>query len=509
MLNELAKMKVDRKRKKKPEDQIEYEVYEGSDSDFEDPEQEGDEEDIPYEVIEEDFDEEQEEETSSGENGANLANLSEFMGQNNKNKVDPRKVIGETYEENDYSTDEADARSILIAGKKTFKTQKDKDGNELPSKFMDEHGNLNVVYFEPGKNVINRKSLEEQRLDVKMDALSGLLSKFKTDDDLKDEENEKDVIIMDNRSQVKKDLRRMDDIMQIKSDVDSKITLVKEAFKIVSDYIENKAQIPDINLDISSPDYLRALINKAAFGDMDIARIFTLSLFLEDPQKFPTDDTYEQVQYRNSQVGAKCKSIDLKRMITYISSDIEFNNTVEAVAQLGKKENMDLSGIIDVFNFKCREVLKTIIVRYLKNDSMDPMNRVNVVSIRKDMQFKYRGIDSTKSFIESLKNKLKAIHPSLKEQLRKTQEQITENEKKLHDLYDSIKKYETELTILILLNIAREQQGYDLKFSKNIPVEKITEQLNEYNININSDYVQAILRNGIKEDTINNILRAR
>jgi hypothetical protein len=52
MLNELAKMKVDRKRKKKPEEEledIEYEVYEGDNSDFE--------EDIPYEVIDENFDE--------------------------------------------------------------------------------------------------------------------------------------------------------------------------------------------------------------------------------------------------------------------------------------------------------------------------------------------------------------------------------------------------------------------------------------------------------------------
>ncbi len=507
MLNELAQMKVDRKRKKKPEEEIEYEVYAGDNSDFEENE---DEEDIPYEVIEEDFDQNQEyEQDETQENGTNLANLSEFMGQNVRNKVDPRKVIGETYEENDFSTDEVDAREILIAGKKTMKTHLDKEGNEVPSKFIDDKGNLNVVYFEPGKNHINRKSIEDQRLDVKMDALSGLLSKFKTEEDIKQEENESDVIIMDKQSHIKKDLRRMDDIIQIKNDVESKIAMVNQSFKVVSEYIEKKSKIPSIDLDISSPDYLRALLNKSAFEDMDIARIFTLSLFLEDPEKFPTDDTYEQVQYRNSQVGAKCKSIDLKRMITYISSDSEFNATVEAVSVLSKKEDMDLTGIIDVFNFKCREVLKTLIVRYLKHDSMDPMNRVNVISIKKDMQFKYRSIESTKSFINSLQTKLKAIHPSLKEQLRKTSEQILENENKLKEVYEGIKKNETELTIMILLNIARQEKGYDLAFSLNIPVDKIESQLNEYNINVNSDNVQSVLRNGIKEEIINNILRTR
>lgn len=510
MLNELAKMKVDRKRKRKPEEEIEYEVYENDNTESE-YDEEGD--DIPYEVIEENFDEEyQEDDSQSGEaGGANLANLSEFMGQNNKNKVDPSKVIGETYEENDFSEDdeEAEAKSILIAGKRTLRTQLDKDGNEIPSKFLDETGNLNVVYFEPGKNHINRKSVEEQRLDVKMDALSGLLSKFKSDDEIKAEENDQNVIIMDKQSQTKKDLRKMDEILQIQNDVESKIAMVKQAFKVVSEHIERKAKLPDIDIDITSPDYLRALLNKRSFEDMDVAKIFTLSLFLEDPEKFPTHDTYEQVQYRNSQVGAQCKSIDLKRMITYISSDIEFNNTVESVVQLAKKENMDLSSIIDVFNFKCREVLKTLIVRYLKHDSMDPMNRVNVISIKKDMQFKYRSIDSTKSFIDSLKTKLKAIHPSLKEQLKKTHDQIAEYEAKLHEVQDSIKKYESELTIMIILNIARQEKGYDLNFSKNLPIEKIEAQLNEYNIHLNSDNVQAVLRNGIKEETINNILRAR
>lgn len=505
MLNELAKMKVDRKRKKKPEDEIEYEVYEGEDSDFE--------EDIPYEVIDENFDEDGEyveEEDESHDPGANLANLSDFLGNNvGKNKVDPTKVIGETYEENDFTPEESEAKSILIAGKKTLKTQLDKDGNEIPSKYMDETGNLNVVYFEPGKNVVNRKSIEEQRLDVKMDALSGLLSKFKTEDDIQKEEDETNVIIMDKQSQVKKDVRRMNDILEIKNDLDSKISMVEKAFHNISAFIEKKAKLPHINLDISSPDYLRALLNKQSIDDMDIARIFTLSLFLESPEKFPTDDTYEQVQYRNSQVGARCKSIDLKRMITYISSDSEFNNTVDTVNQISKQDNMDLSGVIDVFNFKCREVLKTLIVRYLKNDSMDPMNRVNVISIKKDMQFKYRGVDSTISFIDSLRTKLKAIHPSLKEQLKKTNEQIVENEKKLQEIKDNIKKFETEITIMLLLNIARQQQGYDLAFSNNIPVEQIESQLNEYNININSDNVQKVLRDGIKEDTINEILRAR
>ncbi|MFN8576240.1 MAG: hypothetical protein U0354_05240 [Candidatus Sericytochromatia bacterium] len=159
MLNELAKMKVDRKRKKKPEEEVqelEYEVYAGDNSELE--------EDIPYEVIEENFDEE--------DGDSNLEGLSDFLGNNvGKNKVDPNKVIGETYEENDFTTDEDEAKSIRIAGKRNLRVQKDKDGNEIPTKYMDETGNLNVVYFEPGKNIVNRKSVEEQRLDVKMDAL--------------------------------------------------------------------------------------------------------------------------------------------------------------------------------------------------------------------------------------------------------------------------------------------------------------------------------------------------
>ncbi|MFN8576241.1 MAG: hypothetical protein U0354_05245 [Candidatus Sericytochromatia bacterium] len=314
---------------------------------------------------------------------------------------------------------------------------------------------------------------------------------------------------MDKQSLPRKELRRMDDILEIKSDLDSKITMVKNAFNKVSEYIEKKAKLPNINLDITSPDYLRALLNKKAFDDMDIARIFTMSLFLESPEKFPTDDTYEQVEYRNSQVGAKCKSIDLKRMITYISSDSEFNSTIELINGLAKKENIDLSGLIDVFNFKCREVLKTLIVRYLKNDSMDPMNRVNVISIKKDMQFKYRSVDSTNSFIDSLKTKLKAIHPSLKEQVKKTNEQIEENKTKLKDIIEGIKKFETEITIMLLLNIAREKQGYDLEFSKNFPIDKVHEQLNEYNINFDSDNVQKVLREGLKEETIHSILRTR
>lgn len=499
MLNELAKMKVDRKRKKKPEEEVqelEYEVYAGDNSELE--------EDIPYEVIEENFDEEYEEDGDS-----NLEGLSDFLGNNvGKNKVDPNKVIGETYEENDFTTDEDEAKAIRIAGKRNLRTQKDKDGNEVPTKYMDETGNLNVVYFEPGKNIVNRKSVEEQRLDVKMDALSGLLSKFKTEEDIQNEESE-DVIIMDKQSLPRKELRRMDDILEIKSDLDSKISIVKNAFNNLSEYIENKAKLPNINLDITSPDYLRALLNKKSFDDMDVARIFTMSLFLESPEKFPTDDTYEQVEYRNSQVGAKCKSIDLKRMITYISSDSEFNSTIEMINGLTKKENIDLSGLIDVFNFKCREVLKTLIVRYLKNDSMDPMNRVNVISIKKDMQFKYRSIDSTNSFIDSLKTKLKAIHPSLKEQVKKTNDQIEENKTKLKEIIEGIKKFETELTIMLLLNIAREKQGYDLEFSKNLPIDKVHEQLNEYNINFDSDNVQKVLREGLKEEIIHSILRTR
>ena len=46
------------------------------------------------------------------------------------------------------------AKTLLVNGNITIV---DKDGNEIPSKYMDETGKLNVIYFEPGKNIINRK----------------------------------------------------------------------------------------------------------------------------------------------------------------------------------------------------------------------------------------------------------------------------------------------------------------------------------------------------------------
>ncbi len=500
MLNELAKLKVDRKRKKVESEEIEYQVQE--EDNFQDEMDDSEESEILEDI-----------DIDNVEDRSSLTNLSNFIGDTiSKKDVDPNKFIKETDTDNsddEFDNEDAEKKSIIISGRKSVKNYLDKDGNDVPSKYMDENGNVNVVYGVPGKNIVNRKSIEDQRLDVKMDALSGLLSKFKTEDEISKEENDPDVIMMDKIVTVKKDLKRMDDLMSIQDNFDIKISMVDKAFEKISKVVEEKANLPKINLNVISLDYLRALFTKKSLDDMDVARIFLLSLFLEDPEKFPTDDTFEQIEYRNSQVGAKCKSIDLKRMITYISSDSEFNSTVELVNNIVKKEHFDVSGVVDVFNFKCREALKTLMVNYLKKDSMDPMNRVNVISIRKDMQFRYRNVDSTISFIHSLKTKLKAIHPSLKEQLRKTNEQIAETEEKLHEVKQTIIRSEVELTVLIILNIARLANGYNLAFSLTLPKEEIVKQLQEYNVNLDSNLVKEIIENGIKEEMINNILKTR
>ena len=42
----------------------------------------------------------------------------------------------------------------------------------------------------------------------------------------------------------------------------------------------------NINFSITNPDYLRALFLKKGIDDMDVSRIFTLSLFLESPENY-------------------------------------------------------------------------------------------------------------------------------------------------------------------------------------------------------------------------------
>jgi hypothetical protein len=316
MLNELAKLKVDRKRKRTEEDDVDHEGYrEPSGEQYQGIPADEQYEEIPDEIV-------YEVDIDHVEDSPSLSNLNEFIGETISDKgkgLDPNKYIGETSPENDYSTDEADleaeAKSILISGRKATKEYIDKDGQQVKSRYMDEVGNINVVYGEPGKNVVNRKTIEEQRLDVKMEALSGLLTKFKSEDEIKAEENEKDVIIMDKNINSKKDLKSMEHIVNIRNDLDMKISMVENTFKRLSAEIEKRAKLPSINFSITSADYLRALFQKKSIDDMDVSRIFTLALFLESPENFPTSDTFEQVQYRNSQVGAKSKSIDLKKLI--------------------------------------------------------------------------------------------------------------------------------------------------------------------------------------------------
>src|SRR5690606_15078850 len=101
-----------------------------------------------------------------------------FISESAKKEIDPNSVIGETDPENDFSTEEDEAKAIRISGRQAAKAYLDDNGNELQSKYMDESGDLNVVYHSPGKNIVNRKSIEERRLDVKMEALSGLIAKF-------------------------------------------------------------------------------------------------------------------------------------------------------------------------------------------------------------------------------------------------------------------------------------------------------------------------------------------
>jgi hypothetical protein len=517
MLNELAKLKVDRKRKRTEEDEVDYEGYRESSGDESSGAENyekiptGDEE---YEDIPEEGDYGQVD-IDHVEDSQSLSSLNEFIGETigEKKNLDPNKYIGETSPENDYSTDEADKdaemKSIIVSGKKATKEFIDKDGNEVKSRYMDEIGNITVVYGEPGKNVVNRKSIQEQRLDVKMEALSGLLTKFKTDEEIQAEEADKNVIILDKKSTPKKDLRSMDKVTHIMSDLDMKISMVKNTFEKLSREIEAKAQLPYINFNITSPDYLRALFMKKCIDDMDVSRIFTLALFLESPESFPSNDTFEQVEYRNSQVGAKSKSIDLKRLITYLSSDSEFNNTVDMVSAISKNPVMDLSGLVEVFNFKCRETLHTLALRYLKNDTADLSNRVNIISIKKDIQFKYRNLDSTLNFLESLKGKLKVLPANFKDQIKKTSEQIEAAEEKISGLNLEINKLEKELTIMIMLFFATRGTGYNINFVKNIPKEEIEKQLQEYNINLESELVRDILKNGIKEETFNEILKTR
>lgn len=517
MLNDLAKIKVSRKRKVeetaeqtfiKEEQHFENDFLPNNDEDFEE---------IVYE------DENFEEDDANAEQASELRdllanhekapsknsmeNLSEFMSDmHSKKTLRTEKVIGETLEENDFSTDESEAQEIRHNSRQSVE-YKDVDGNQVNSRYIGEDGNINVVYSEPGKNVINRKSIDEQRLDNKMDALAGLLSKFKSEEEIEAEENDPNVIVMDKAITINKNLKKIDNIVQIRDNLELKIDFVKRAFKTITDKIETIAKLPNIEIDITSPDYLRALFLNKNLDDMDVARIFTLSLFLENPKEFPTENTYDQVIYLNSQVGAKCKSIDLKRMITYISSETEFNQTTDLVANIIKNPTFTAAGISEMFHIKCREALKILMARHLKNDSMDHLSKINILSIKQEVQMKARNIESSKSLLNSLNMKLKAIHPSLKEQLKKTEEQIHSTEEKRETLTKELIKLKKELTILIILETARKTGGYNLAFINNLPIENINKQLKEYDLNKEDPIIQNILMEDLKDEMLNEILK--
>lgn len=511
MLDELSKLKVDRKRKNQPEEpkpQTQKRAPKEEESYYDDTDYDENGEEIEIIDEEEEFEEEQHFEPIPGLGSNKAENVSSFLGEtlSPTRGINPIKYARETLPENDLTTDESEARKIKQEAKKNNPTPVDPS---IKSKYMDDAGNINVVYAEPGKNVVNRKSLEERRLDSKMGALSDLLTKFKSEDEIEKEDSDPNVIIMDKESQVKKQLKKMDEYIHIKNDVDIKIALVEKVFGDLSREIERRAKLPSIGFDIKSSDYIRALYMKRSLDDMDVSRIFTLCLFLENPEKFPTPDTYEQVEYMNTQVGAKCKSLDLKRLITYISSDTEFNRTVELVEAVIKNPNFNASAVEEVFNFKCKEALRTLLVRYLKKDSLDPLSRVNVISIKQDINIKHRNIESSLSLLESLKTKLKVTHASLKEQIKRTNEQILATEEKITELRNDLVKMEKEITILLMLNIARQKNGYNIEFSQNIPVDQIKKQLEEYTINPESENVTEILENGIKEKTLVTILQNR
>ena len=113
------------------------------------------------------------------------------------------------------------------------------------------------------------------------------------------------------------------------------------------------------------------------------------------------------------------------------------------------------------------------------------------------------------NFLDSLKGKLKVLPASLKEQIKKTGEQITAAEEKIRGLLQEVKKLEKELTIMVMLQIANQTNGYTANFVQDIPIEEIETLLKEFKINLESEYVLDILANGIKEETFNEILKNR
>ncbi|MEK7431977.1 MAG: hypothetical protein AABZ74_02500 [Cyanobacteriota bacterium] len=512
MLNDLAKIKVNRKRKV---DNIETQIINENklkaiESDFFDTNEE-DFEEIVYES-EEDFEKSQalksllDDSEKNEKPKSNLENLANFMSGFSGNKSNQnQQQEEEAYEEDDYEDydDEEEYQNQPQSVE-----YKEVDGSQINSRYVGEDGNINIIYGEPGKNVINRKSVETQRLDNKMGALAGLLTKFKSEDEIEAEESDPDVIMMDKEVIVNKNLKKMDTVIQIKDNLEIKLEFVKKAFKTVTDEIERKAKIPHIELDLTRADYLRALFTKKNIDDMDVARIFTLSLFLQNPEKFPTEDTYEQVVYLNSQIGAKCKSIDLKRMITYIASESEFNQTVDLVANIIKNPNFNAEGVSEVFGIKCKEVLKILMSKCLKNNSFDYMSKINILSIKQDIQMRTRSISSSISLLDSLNLKLKAIHPSLKEQLKKTEEKIIETTEKIEVSKIDLETIKKEITILVLLENARKLGGYNLEFVNNIPFDTIAKQLKEYDLDTEDFIIKDTILSVLKDETINNIIKS-
>ncbi|GIW22677.1 MAG: hypothetical protein KatS3mg068_1684 [Candidatus Sericytochromatia bacterium] len=233
MFNELSKLKVDRRRKVQKQEDIQEEISKPRDddyyNDYENNEEYQDDEYYEYE---------DEEEVLNN----NLQNITEFINDNlsNKKKLDPTRYINSD-PSNDFATSEKEAKLITIAGRKSIRVLKDLEGKEVKSKFIGEDGNLNVVYHEPGKNIVKRKSIEERRLEVKMEALSELISKFKTEDDIIEELKE-NPLDLDKINLPKKEIKNLENISYIKDGLDIKISLVLNTFSNLSSFIEKKSK---------------------------------------------------------------------------------------------------------------------------------------------------------------------------------------------------------------------------------------------------------------------------
>jgi len=522
MLDELSKLKNQNDKIKPPKQETSTKEEKASidEESYSYEEENEDGSDIEYEVIPDNFEDEEsnqfeyekleQEKAYNDSNRQGLETLSNFMAEsmNNKKSLDPKNYINEIISKEDYSTDESEAKTIMRGKAKTFI---DKEGNEIKSRFVDESGNLNVVYGEPGKNIINRKSVEERRFENKMEALSGLISRFKTAEELEEEEQEEGVIQLDEKPlHLRKDLKRIDQVISITTDLEIKINLVKDILKGLVERVQKDAGLPNIELDITNIENVRTFfVENKNIDPMDIARIFTLSLFLETPEKFPTEDTFDQVQYKTYQVGAKCKAIELKKLITYLSSDSEFHRTLGLISALSKNTNVDFYAVYKMFNDKCEDVLKILLIKYFKKVTEDLLAKVSVLSIKQHTQFKYRSLESSRNLLNSLKTKRKILPVNLKEQIERVNQQILDTQKKVDDIKKQIDFLEKDITMMLILYFGVKQGGYTKYYFEHLPKSSIQKHLLEYGLDAESSVVLNLLKDGIKEKDLNEILKNR